>query len=263
MLFRSNIGDDGSTDKTIEIAEEYKSKHGFISIYAHENMGISANIYDLFLRCQGQYIAILEGDDFWIDRCKLEKQLKQIRDNDCIAAASNSRIENDEGEFLGFRNSQTKDVIVGKRLVEKKQVDLWMPSTLMFKNIFYGSNGKYSVIRNASRMGGNHSGMINLLGSMGKIYLSKDPYAVYRYNVGPKGSNYSASNHDKIEDDIESLKKYLAYSKAFGMDYHKQISLYYCRLMKKINGEVKEYLGFPDRIRCKVFAIIRAIIKKY
>lgn len=258
-----NIGDDGSTDRTIEIVEKYKDKYNFISIYAHENMGISENVYDLFLRCKGQYIAVLEGDDFWIDKFKLEKQLKQIQNNGCIAAASNSRIENDKEEILGFRNSQNKDIIVDKYLVEKKQVDLWMPSTLMFKNIFYDSAGKYSVIRTASRMGGNHSGMINLLGSIGKIYLSKDSYAVYRYNVEPKGSNYSSSMHDKIEDDIESLKKYLTYSKTFGMDYHKQISLYYCRLIRKINGEVKAYLGFYDRIRCKVHAFIRFIIKKY
>lgn len=75
------INDDASTDGTTEIIKEYEAQHPDIikPIYQVENQyskgvrGMYANF--CFPRAQGKYIALCEGDDYWTDPLKLQKQV--------------------------------------------------------------------------------------------------------------------------------------------------------------------------------------------
>ena len=73
------VHDDASTDSTAEIIREYEAKYPDIikPIYETENQYSQNNgmISKLqYGRVQGKYIAICEGDDYWIDPLKLQKQ---------------------------------------------------------------------------------------------------------------------------------------------------------------------------------------------
>lgn len=72
------IGDDASSDNTIGIIKAYQSKYpGKISLLENnENMGISKNFLRTLGHCQGKYIAICDGDDYWIDNNKLQRQVE-------------------------------------------------------------------------------------------------------------------------------------------------------------------------------------------
>ena len=74
------IHDDASTDRTADIIREYESKYPDIikPIYQTENQyskGISMNATFNWPRAQGKYIALCEGDDYWTDPLKLQKQV--------------------------------------------------------------------------------------------------------------------------------------------------------------------------------------------
>jgi glycosyltransferase involved in cell wall biosynthesis len=79
--FEIVIHDDCSTDGTREIIEEYSQKFPDIifPMFQHENQyskgirGMMARFN--FPRCRGKYIALCEGDDYWTDPYKLQKQL--------------------------------------------------------------------------------------------------------------------------------------------------------------------------------------------
>src|SRR5262245_28919719 len=79
--FEIMIHDDASTDGTREIIEEYVSKYPEIifPFYQKENQyskgvrGLSSR-YN-YPRCRGKYVAICEGDDYWTDPYKLQKQV--------------------------------------------------------------------------------------------------------------------------------------------------------------------------------------------
>ena len=78
--FEIVVHDDASTDKTAEIIREYEKKYPNIikPIYELENQysksGISIN--DIILPyLKGKYIALCEGDDYWIDENKLQMQV--------------------------------------------------------------------------------------------------------------------------------------------------------------------------------------------
>ncbi len=71
------IGEDCSTDGTLDICRQYEQKHpDIIRLFANkENKGVVNNYFDCILESKGQYIADCAGDDFWIDPLKLEKEV--------------------------------------------------------------------------------------------------------------------------------------------------------------------------------------------
>lgn len=247
------IGDDGSKDNTVEILKKYAEKYKNINVYAHENVGISKNVYDLFSICKGEYIAILEGDDYWINPRKLNIQIEQIESNQCIAAAGNSLIVDDNGNEYGVKNNRSKSVIVRKKDVERYGTELWMPSGLMLKNVFLNkTDDKLKVIRDASRMGGNHTGMIYLLGSMGNIYLDNNALCVWRRNVdNEKASNYSSSRHDSIPELSESLNKYYIYQRVLGVDQSRNIVITHLALKRRVWQDIKKEIGVTSYIKAR------------
>ena len=70
-------GDDCSPDGTQDILREYADRHPgrFVLLLREKNLGATANSYDIKCHCTGRYIAQLEGDDFWTDPDKLQKQV--------------------------------------------------------------------------------------------------------------------------------------------------------------------------------------------
>lgn len=71
------IGDDCSTDRTKEICQYY-TKHPGIQLLSHQqNLGLINNYRSLFSASNGDYIAILEGDDFW-EKNKLAEQIAYL-----------------------------------------------------------------------------------------------------------------------------------------------------------------------------------------
>jgi len=75
--FEIIIGEDCSPDNTREILLSYEKKYpNIITLLCRENnIGVSDNADDCIRKTKGKYIAILEGDDFWVDTSKLQKQV--------------------------------------------------------------------------------------------------------------------------------------------------------------------------------------------
>lgn len=90
------IHDDASTDRTVEIIEKYRKKYPDIikPIYQKENQyskGIRISATFQYPRAKGKYIAICEGDDYWTDPYKLQKQVDYMEKHPecsmCVHAA--------------------------------------------------------------------------------------------------------------------------------------------------------------------------------
>lgn len=95
--FEVLLHDDASTDNTAAIIREYELKYPKIikPIYQKENQfskSISMSVTFQFPRAKGKYITICEGDDFWLDPYKLQKQvdlLESMVDKNIVAVVTN------------------------------------------------------------------------------------------------------------------------------------------------------------------------------
>ena len=77
------VSDDCSTDGTAEIVKEYAARYPErIRLHRIEkNVGMTLNWVQSITACTGEYIALLEGDDFWMDKKKLQKQVDFLDKN--------------------------------------------------------------------------------------------------------------------------------------------------------------------------------------
>ena len=77
------IGDDHSTDNTRAVASEYAEKYPgkFILSFNEKNIGGTRNWIGTMNKCRGRYIALLDGDDYFTDPLKLQKQYDALEKN--------------------------------------------------------------------------------------------------------------------------------------------------------------------------------------
>jgi glycosyltransferase involved in cell wall biosynthesis len=87
------IGEDCSTDNTRNILLDYQKRypHKFKLILNEKNMGMHKNGNQALEACEGEYVAILEGDDYWMSPDKLQKQVDFLDNNpECIICFHNA-----------------------------------------------------------------------------------------------------------------------------------------------------------------------------
>jgi len=77
------IGEDCSTDNTRAICIEYQQKYPEIIrlLLPEKNLGANKNFINTLAACKGKYIALCEGDDYWTDPYKLQKQVDFLENN--------------------------------------------------------------------------------------------------------------------------------------------------------------------------------------
>ena len=98
--FEVLIGDDGSSDGTIEEVKIWQSKYpNMVFVYLMDRdkdkeydhiTRASSNRYNLLRHAKGEYVTFLDGDDFYIDKNKVQKQIDILEKNqDCNFCAHN------------------------------------------------------------------------------------------------------------------------------------------------------------------------------
>lgn len=99
--FECIIGDDASTDSTPDILREYQARYPdrIKPVLREENLGPRRNLADLLSRCTGQYVAVLDGDDYWTSPHKLQKQVAFMDAHpDCALSCHGVRAITEDGE---------------------------------------------------------------------------------------------------------------------------------------------------------------------
>lgn len=96
------VADDCSKDCTPSIV------NGFVRKYPHVvrpvprtmNLGVKRNFTSAIHECRGEYVALLEGDDYWIDEYKLQKQVDFLENNpEYILVGSNALVVDEDDGF--------------------------------------------------------------------------------------------------------------------------------------------------------------------
>ena len=98
------IHDDASADRTPDIIRDYAARYpdAIFPVYQQENQyskGLSIDGTFNFPRARGRYIALCEGDDFWCDPCKLQRQITYMEAHpECTFSFTNGYVHDESGE---------------------------------------------------------------------------------------------------------------------------------------------------------------------
>lgn len=99
------VADDASKDDTLAIIRTYEAQSPFPFIYLpHEaNMGHVLNYKRAFAACTGDYVAILEGDDWWCNPYHLQKHLDFLDEHrECVLSSARPYLYDMRTKRFGF-----------------------------------------------------------------------------------------------------------------------------------------------------------------
>ncbi len=86
---------DGSSDNSLKIINEYAKKYSFIKVYSHENKGVGFTRNFGILQAKGEYIVFVDSDDY-IDENYVEILLNSVKNYDAVFSGYKSITENGE-----------------------------------------------------------------------------------------------------------------------------------------------------------------------
>lgn len=201
FVYRLIIGDDCSTDGTTSICERYSNNNPdkILLLKANKNEGIISNYLRCFKECTAEYICILEGDDYWIDNLKLEKQVKLLeKDKNIGLVHSNYTMYL---EKYGKYKKTTKKLLTycqnnqGNIYDELILHNFICPLTVMFRK-------RFLEIIDFSYLVNNHIITVDYfiwlnISLKSKIVYENEIFGIYRI------SDTSISNNSDIEKRIE------------------------------------------------------------
>jgi glycosyltransferase involved in cell wall biosynthesis len=188
--FEIVIGDDCSTDDTSKILLELKDENPEIinCLIREKNLGPQVNWVKTYNACKGEYIAMCEGDDYWTDTYKLQKQVDFLEANpDFAICFTNYTIKNEFNNCntvkgLDARSISIEDIIRGNN---------FSTATSVFKSEYLDFIPDWF-----NRMKfGDWSLYLYLLHSSSKnAYCLDDNTAVYRIHSGGVHGSLHESN---------------------------------------------------------------------
>ncbi len=194
------VGDDASQDRTPEIIQDYAERYpGKIRpILRQKNVGANRNSWELYGMTRGKYVALLEGDDYWLDPLKMQKQWRFLEENpDHIGCCSKCLVVDENGRPDYAQSPHF--VWNKKRFTLDDLIESWnvpgQAGTMMHRNIFRDmAPSEYAIAYQAHRNVGDKTWMLLLL-SRGDIYCSNEISSCYRKVDKRGGHNWFSVHH--------------------------------------------------------------------
>lgn len=128
---------DCSPDGTDELVKKIIERHprsGLVNYIRHDkNKGMMANFIFSLQQCNGEYVALCEGDDYWTDSLKLQKQVNFLDANrDYVLSFHNATILNSHRNVSGVFNKFLKSDYTPNEILKN-----WITPTasMVFRNV--------------------------------------------------------------------------------------------------------------------------------
>lgn len=182
--FEILIHDDASTDRTADIIREHEKKYPdiFVCIYQKDNQyskGTKILLKYVFPRARGKYVAFCEGDDYWTDPMKLQKQVATLDKHANVFICGHWANIIDE---YGNQNGT-----YGKTCPERFSIrhslkgTVLHPNSWLFRSIDWQHQKNYELV---TRLPAGDDPMMLLLLSRGEGFCLKEVCSVYRIHKG-------------------------------------------------------------------------------
>jgi glycosyltransferase involved in cell wall biosynthesis len=241
--FEIVVSDDCSRDATLSIINTYVEKYpDKIKLLANtENIGMMRNFIQAMTACSGKYIALCEGDDYWTDPFKLQKQLDFLEENeDYTICFHEAVILYEDGKEVFFNNLKKDTTFDFFDLTQKNFI-----STASC--IFRINESNCPLPEWFSRINTGDWALHLLNASKGKIYFMKDCMSVYR--IHSNGVWTSLSSRQKMEKGIQLMDQLNA---IFNFKFNEYFEKGKIRRLTEFNERVSVPVTFKQSFKEKI-----------
>lgn len=204
------VGEDCSADGTRRILMEFAGRYPTIvrPLLRPANIGMHANAASVLEACRGEFVALLEGDDYWTDPQKLQLQVDLLRADSTLVGCYH-RVSNVVDTELGTPGSLSAPCPRPDHRLAFEDL-LWgciMPTC----SVVYRRSAWDGYPDWLATLGGGDWGIFLLLAQKGDFgYL---PRVLGAYRQHPTGAWTGLSRRNRIESVARS---YLTFRKVFG-----------------------------------------------
>lgn len=249
--FEILVFDDASTDRNQDIIKEFAQKHDNITTFLQTENQWSKKKYGLtdwlFPAAQGKYIALCEGDDYWTDPLKLQKQVDFLEASPHLVAchhwqkvAVNKGVSFEEIEapkeghgYFPFETS-VKSIFENKMRVKVR--------TVMFRNVFEPSE----ILLNFPKAVFGDVPLSFVLGKYGRFGFIDEEMAVYRQtNTGVSTAGLEELGWKKFK--VQHFKNWIQIwdyaDRFYEFKYHKEATETVLDFYKTITDNLPKTIG--------------------
>ena len=202
------VHDDASTDNTANIIRKFEKEYPEIvkPIYQTENQYSKGGVAKFqYPRAKGKYIALCEGDDYWTDDLKLQRQVEAMEAHPevDICAHAAIRVSEDGKKTLLLISPKTENCVIPVEDVICGGGGFVATNSLMYRNNFENSNLNF---RKTWRI----DYTLQIAGSLrGGMLFLPEVISAYRWLSVGSWTSQQINNRDKRVETFEKKKKIL------------------------------------------------------
>jgi glycosyltransferase involved in cell wall biosynthesis len=245
------IGDDASTDGTAEILKRLRDEHPTqMKLFLHQqNLGNRGgnNFLNALKACQGDYIATLDGDDFWNSPDKLQKQFEFLEASPDFALCFHETwgiVDSHESDKILFIGPPPQDELT---LADLCKYYYFHTSSCFFRGELLVEEELEDWLKDLRQQ---DWALHIYLARFGKIKFLKNIFSTYRINS--QGTWTSSPNIQRVQDNItvihhlnQKLNQVLEAELGYNLagQYHVYLSLLLEDYLGKTPQEAKSAQG--------------------
>ena len=240
------VGEDYSTDNTRNILIELHKQHPdkIRMLPSEQNIGAAANVVRTLEECQGEYVAYLDGDDYWVSSQKLQKQVDFFVNNpDFSICFTNAQIVYEDG----LKGPSARNPVQGREIFDLVDIlnKQFIPTcTVMFRNGYLANFPDW-----VCEMKSTDWLMFIMLARQGKIGYLDEHMATYR--VHPGGIWSSMDIIGQLQENYQFLEKVNEY---LGQEYkpviEEKLAVYWDKLANEFYEMAIAQLNTQDALDC-------------
>lgn len=269
--FEIYVSEDCGTDGTRTILQDYARRYpDSIRLNLRDkNVGISRNWYEGLCAARGEYVCTLEGDDWWLDDCKLQKQMDFLREHPDYAAVSHTiRQTDDAGNIYGCEPHDPR--ILGHDATPRLflQGVTFSCTACLAKNLFRTPDAARERCVTANRSIADFA-LCMLFLDAGKVFVMDEPLSAYRV----AGTDVAHQNYNATRSEIQKYCDFLSAVAACEEYFGDRYSFDTCRMagtffpywdrihnggLKEFRAAMKQHLPASTRRRWPVYFTVRS-----
>lgn len=267
FLYEIIIGEDNSTDNTRTICEKYAKRYPDLIklflrnradvIYINNKPTGRFNFMESLKASKGKYIALCEGDDYWTDSYKLQKQVDFLEQNaDYIGCFHNARLE-----YLYQPTNIVKQFAISESKSTYTTIDTLGEAFIPTASFIFRQISSFKFPNWFTRVASGDIALVSMLSEYGDLKYIDEVMSVYRiHRGGVSRSHYNIYNYVRQRLFLfECLNEYHSYK------YDDHIRKEIKRIIENLHNRIGDNpnIGIKELWNLNLKVIKRYLINKF